>query len=81
MAFIIAKPKTENVVTLSEQEYNELSKAKRNAEYLQMLDRSYEQLVKNQTISFSMEELQAMENENWKPSQQIIDFMEQIRHE
>lgn len=50
-------------------------------EYLQMLDRSYEQLAKNQTISFSMEELQAMENENWKPSRQIIEFMEQSKHE
>ena len=78
---VIARPRNENVVMLSEQEYNELSKAKQNAEYLQKLDRSYEQLAKNQTISFSMEDLQKMENENWKPSQQIIDFMEQSKHE
>jgi len=37
---IISRKKNENVVMLSEQEYNELRKAKRNAEYLAMLDRS-----------------------------------------
>ena len=52
---VIARPKNENVVMLSEQEYNELAKAKQNAEYLQRIDHSYEQLAKNQTISFSLE--------------------------
>ncbi len=37
---IIARPKNENVVMLSETEYNEMLKAKRNAEYLAMLDKS-----------------------------------------
>lgn len=37
---IIARAKNENVVMLSEQEYNVLLKVKRNAEYLAMLDQS-----------------------------------------
>lgn len=78
---VIARPKNENVVMLSEQEYNELAKAKQNAEYLQRIDHSYEQLAKNQTISFSLEELQEMESDRWKPTQKIKDFMEQMENE
>lgn len=78
---VIARPKNENVVMLSEQEYNELAKSKHNAEYLQRIDRSYEQLAKNQTISFSLEELQEMESDSWKPTQKIKDFMEQMQNE
>ena len=37
---IVSRPKNENVVIVSENEYNELMKAKRNADYLAMLDQS-----------------------------------------
>ena len=37
---IISRPKNENIVMVSEKEYNELLKAKRNAEYLAMMDKS-----------------------------------------
>jgi antitoxin YefM len=37
---IISRPRNENVVMVSEKEYNELQKARRNAEYLAMLDKS-----------------------------------------
>ena len=37
---IISRPKNENVVMLSETEYNDIMKAKRNAEYFAMLDKS-----------------------------------------
>ena len=60
---IVSRPKNENVVIVSEKEYNEMAKARRNAEYLAMLDRSYKQLENGESISFSMEELRAMENE------------------
>lgn len=36
----ISRPKNENVVMVSENEYNEMLKAKKNAEYLAMLDKS-----------------------------------------
>jgi len=37
---IVSRPKNENVVILSEKEYNALQKAKRNEEYLAMIDKS-----------------------------------------
>ena len=41
---LIARPKNENIVLISESEYNEFVKAKRNAEYLAMLDKSIAEL-------------------------------------
>ena len=78
---VIARPKNENVVMLSEKEYNELLKARQNVEYLVRIDSSYEQLEKNQTISFSLDELRDMESDNWKPTQKIKDFMERMNNE
>ena len=40
---IVSRPKNENIVMMSESEYNEIMKAKRNAEYLAMLDWSVDQ--------------------------------------
>ena len=78
---VIARPKNENVVMLSEKEYNELLKARQNVEYLVRIDSIYEQLEKNQTISFSLDELRDMESDNWKPTQKIKDFMERMNNE
>ena len=39
---IVSRPKNENVVIVSEKEYNEMVKAKRNAEYLAKLDKSFQ---------------------------------------
>lgn len=58
---IISRPKNENVVMLSEQEYNKMVKAKKNAEYLAMLDRSIEEAEKGGFIVKSLEELEAYE--------------------
>lgn len=40
---IISRPKDENVVLVSEREYAELEKCRRNAEYLAKLDRAFAQ--------------------------------------
>ena len=37
---IISRPGNENVVMVSEKEYNEIIRAKKNADYLAMLDQS-----------------------------------------
>ena len=37
---IVSRPKNENIVMMSEHEYNEIIKLKKNAEYLAMLDKS-----------------------------------------
>lgn len=73
----MSRPKNENVVIISEKEYNEMAKAKRNEEFLAMLDRSFQQLEEGKTISFSMEELRAMESDNWKPTQKVLNWLKQ----
>lgn len=78
---IVSRPKNENVVIVSEKEYNEMQRAKRNAEYLAMLDRSREQLDQGKTISFTMEELKDMESADWQPTQKVKDFMEKMANE
>lgn len=80
---IVSRKNNKNVVIISEHEYNELMKAKQNAEYLSMLDESQAQLERGETISFTMEELKAMESDNWKPTQKVLDWMERTgyKHE
>lgn len=78
---VIARPKNENVVIVSEKDYNELTRTKQNAEYLTRIDRSREQLKESQTITFSIEELRAMESDDWEPTQKIKKFMEHMKHE
>ena len=53
---IISRPKNENVVMISENEYNLLQKTKRNAEYLSMLDRSIEEAKSGNIIVKSLED-------------------------
>ncbi len=78
---IVSRPKNENVVIISEKEYNEMQKAKRNAEYLAMLDKSREQLEQGKTISFTLDELKDMESDDWQPTQKVKDFMEKMANE
>ncbi len=60
---IVSRKENKNVVVISEKEYNELQKAKRNAEYLAMLDKSHGQLENGDVVVKTMDELRAMENE------------------
>lgn len=71
---VISRPHNQNIYMINEAQYNELQKAKRNAEYLAMLDESRAQLENGETISFSMEELRAMEADDWQPTQKVLDF-------
>lgn len=71
---IVSRKHNQNVVILSEREYNDLMKAKRNAEYLAMIDESLAQFERGETISFTLEELQAMEADDWKPTEKILAF-------
>jgi len=75
---IVSRKENKNVVIISEAEYNELVKAKRNAEYLAKLDESFKQFEDGKTISFSMEELKEMESDDWKPTQKVLDWMKQM---
>ena len=49
---IISRPKNENIVMLSENEYNRLVKTAKNAEYLKHIDRSYEQWQRTRQFHF-----------------------------
>ena len=57
---IISRPKNENIVMISETEYNEMMRIK----YLARIDKSLEELNAGKTMSFSLEELTEMESEN-----------------
>ena len=46
-----------------------------------MLDESIEQLEHGNTISLTMDEMKALESDEWKPSQKILDFMEKNKNE
>jgi len=60
---IVSRKQNKNVVVISESEYNNLQKAKNNAEYLAHLDRSFEQLKRDEIVVKSMKELEQMANE------------------
>lgn len=60
---IVSRKENKNVVVISEEEYNRLQKAKKNAEYLAHLDRSFAQLENGDVIVKSMQELERMEDE------------------
>lgn len=59
---VISRPRNENIYMINEAEYNALQKAKRNAEYLAMLDKADEQVNNGQVVIKTMEELIAMED-------------------
>lgn len=60
---IVSRKDNKNVVVISEAEYNDLQKAKRNAGYLAHLDRSFEQLKRGDVVVKTMEELERMADE------------------
>ena len=78
---IVSRKHNENVVVISEKEYNDLQRAKRNIEYLAKIDKSTEQLNQGKTISFSIDELKEMEADDWKPTAKVLEFMEKIKDE
>lgn len=59
---IVSRKENKNVVVISEKEYNDLQKAKRNAEYLMMLDESIEQYKHGEVVVKTMAELEQMAN-------------------
>lgn len=58
---IISRPKNENVVMLSEAEYNEIMKFKKNADYLAMIDKSIAEAEAGGYIVKNIAELEAYE--------------------
>ena len=60
-ALIISNCKNENAVTLSESEYNEMMKAKRNSDYLAMIDQSMSEAKAGGFITKTISDLENYE--------------------
>ena len=59
---LIARPRNENLVVLSEREYNELEKMRRNAEHLAKIEISRQEFAEGKTYTFTVDELSDMED-------------------
>jgi antitoxin YefM len=57
---IVSRPNNKNVVVVSENEFNAMRKAARNADYLNKLDRSVQQYIDGKTVTKTMKELEEM---------------------
>lgn len=60
---IVPRKENRSVVIMSESEYKELDKLRRNAEYLKMLDESDRQMREGRVVVKTMAELEAMAEE------------------
>ena len=58
---IVPRKQNKNVVIISESEYWEFEKYRRNKEYMAMLERSMKQAEKGDTVKTSFEELESFE--------------------
>lgn len=58
---IISRPRNENIVMISENKYNDMLKAKKNAEYLDMLDKSMTEAENGGFITKTISELEEFE--------------------
>ena len=57
---LISRPSNKNFVVISEKEYNKLEKIRRNAEYLEKINKSMQQLAEGRVVIKIMEELEDM---------------------
>ena len=57
---LISRPRNENLIILTEKEYNELEKIRRNNEYLLKIDKSLQQASEGKIVTKTLEELEAM---------------------
>lgn len=58
---LIARPHNENLVILTEKEYNELEKSRRNAEYLAKIEQGLQDIAEGKGISVSISDLEELE--------------------
>ena len=58
---MISRPHNQNLIVISETEYRELEKLRRNAEYLAKLEHSMQQFKEGKVVVKTMDELLNME--------------------
>ena len=73
---LIARPRNKNLVVLSEREYNELDRVRRNAEYTTKIEQSRQELANGKTYTFTIDELFAMEE---MTAAEMKAFVAQVR--
>lgn len=60
---IVTRKDEKNVVLISLDQYNELIRAMKNADYLSKLDKAFKQVEEGKVVVKTIEELEAMTNE------------------
>lgn len=60
---IVTRKDEKNVVLISLEQYNYVMKALRNAEYLEKIDKSMQQIKEGKIVTKTLEELEAMTSE------------------
>jgi len=70
---LIARPHNDNLVVLSEREYNELDKIRRNTEYLAKIDEGVKELEQGKGITLKIEDLDAMESLSGEEAKAYIE--------
>lgn len=57
---LIARPRNENLVILTESEYNTLERARSNAEYVAKINNAIQQIADGRVVVKTMDELEAL---------------------
>ena len=60
---LVSRPKNENLVVITEIEYNELDRLRQNAWYLTKLDDSLKQAAKGEVVQYAKKRMREMEAE------------------
>ena len=60
---IVTRKNEKNIVIISLEQYNAVMKALRNAQYLEKIDKSMQQIKDGRIVTKTIEELEAMTNE------------------
>ena len=70
---LIARPHNDNLVVLSEKEYNKLEKVWRNAEYLNKIEMGIKELEQGKGITLKVEDLEAMETQSGEEAKAYLE--------
>ena len=57
---IVSRPNNENIVLISEDEYNAMQKAVKNAAYMNKVEQGFQDIADGKGKSFTLKELDAM---------------------
>ena len=70
---LISRPHNDNLVVLSENEYNKLEKAWRNAEFINKIEMGVKELEQGKGITLKIEDLEAMETQSGEEAKAFIE--------